>query len=565
MDFTSRRKLRLERPISWSHHRSGWSDVVETLVHQLSCADGIRTLTSVEEAMVSGEVISEPWVGFVHEVPRHTRSFPDLQRLLQLDSWKENIPNCLGLWTLSRYQQRFLAPHVPCPVAFVRYPTATPLVPFDYAGYLHQDRPTVLHVGEYLRNFQAFADLACSRHRKVQLGHVGEIPSQLWPEFEHIEKLGHVSNEDYDSLLATSVVFLNLIDAPANTAIVECIRRGTPVLVNRVGAVEEYLGESYPFYYTSLAEAEAKLIDDDLVAQTVLYLRRSPIRDKITPAGFTRALQNTAIYRHLPVPRSQQSDFPTYDVTVLVCSYKRTEDLADILTRFSRQDFAGRFEIILWNNNIDCQEEVDAIAQTVPKSAEIKIIHSSENFYCIVRLAVASLMRSDRLLICDDDILPERNYISRFVARSEELGTDTALCARGNRFLPHVLDEEHPDEVWSTPEWVTFFDESEADRLVHYMHADACLIPRRALRDAARYAMPRDDFVLVDDYWLSFVLSHHLGMRLMKIKCDDTFSHSPRADDKQIALSYNPRVREEVVNMYVHHMRAGWPWPKATA
>lgn len=562
-DFTGRRKLRLERPVSWPHHRSGWADVVETLEQELYCADGTRVLTSVEEALVSGEVISEPWVGFVHEVPHHTRDFPDLERLLMLDSWRENIDHCLGLWTLSRYQQRFLVGRVPCPVAFVWYPTAKPLLPFDYVRYLDQDRRTVLHVGEYLRNFQVFADLKCPTHRKVIIGNLGDGLAEFWRELEDVDKPGHISNHEYDELLATSIVFLNLVDAPANTTIVECVRRGTPVLVNRVGAVEEYLGSTYPFYYESLDEAQEKLADDDLIARTVLYLRRSPIRKEITHARFTRALQNTAIYRSLPVPRSQQSDFRTYDVTVLVCSYKRTEDLPEILARLSRQDFGGRFEVIVWNNDIAGQEEVDKALRSVEKRLDSKVIHSSENFYCIVRLAVASLMRSARLLICDDDILPEQNYVSRFVTRSYEFDEDTAICARGNRFLPHILDEEDPDAIWSTREVLAFYDESDSDRLVHYMHADACLIPRQVLRKAVQYEMPRDDFVLVDDYWLSFVLSHYLGVRLLKIKCDDTFFHSRRADDRRIALSYNPRVREEVVNMYVHHMRAGWPWPTA--
>lgn len=564
-DLTNRRKLRVERPVSWPHHRSGWADVVETLEAELHCPDGVRVLTSVEEVMVSGEVISEPWVGFVHEVPHHTRDFPDLERLLKLDSWSANIGRCLGLWTLSRYQKRFLASHVPCPVAFVWYPTAKSLLPFDFARYLHQDRRTVLHVGEYLRNFKAFADLECPTHRKVIIGNLGDTLAGLEREFEGIDWPGHVSDRKYDELLATSIVFLNLIDAPANTTIIECIRRGTPVLVNRVGGVEEYLGRSYPFYYKSLAEAQEKLADDELIAKTVLYLRRSRIRKEITHSAFICALQNTAIYRSLPVPRSQESDFPTYDVTVLVCSYDRTADLPEVLARLSLQDFKGRVEVIVWNNNPARQAEVDRAIGSVPGSIDIKVVHSSENFYCIVRLAVASLMRSERLLICDDDVLPEPNYVSRFVKRSDEVGTDTAVCARGNRFLPHTLDEEDPAAVWTTRETIAFYDESDSDRLVHYMHADACLIPRGLLSEAVQYEMPRSDFALVDDYWLSFVLSNYLGARLLKIKCDDTFSYSQSSDNRRIALSYNPRVQEEVVNVYVHHMRAGWPWPATSA
>jgi hypothetical protein len=68
-----------------------------------------------------------------------------------------------------------------------------------------------------------------------------------------------VSDDEYDALLENSVVFLKLRDAPADTTVVECIARNTPILINRLPGVVEYLGEDYPFYYSSLDEAEAKL------------------------------------------------------------------------------------------------------------------------------------------------------------------------------------------------------------------------------------------------------------------------------------------------------------------
>lgn len=557
--FTHRRKLRLDNPIAWPHHRSGWADVVGLLQDQLHCSDGTKILTSFEESMVSGEVIDEPWVGFAHEVPHHGRSFPDLARILLTDTWKYSKENCRGIWVLTTYQKNFLECQIECPVAVVRYPTAAATGVFDFGSYLRQARKTVVCIGEYLRDIAAFVRLDCPSHRKILIG-AGDALSKFDPRCAEVENLGRISNSAYDDLLTTAIVFLRLVDAPANTTIIECISRSTPVLVNRVGAVEEYLGQDYPMYYTTLEDAHVKLLDDDLIARTVLYMRSLPMRSEITYAAFVRSLQNTAIYRSLPVPHSQQQDFKSFDVTIMVCSYHRTRDLPEVLRRLGQQDFEGSIEIIVWNNSIEHREEVDDAVAAIVDAVDVKTIHSTENFYCVARLAASTLMRSDLLLICDDDILPEDTYVQRFVTRSRILGPDVVICARGNRLLPHVLDEEDPSLIWTTGEFTTFYDESEDDRFVHYFHADVCIMPRALLLRAVRYEMPRADFALVDDYWLSFVFSHHLHAQLFKMKCDDTFTRTTLSDDPTVALYRNPRVREELVNMYIHHMRLGWPW-----
>ena len=94
---------------------------------------------------------------------------------------------------------------------------------------------------------------------------------------------------------------------------------------------------------------------------------------------------------------------------------------------------------------------------------------------------------------------------------------------------------------------------------MHYVHADNCLIPRPILTDLCSYSLPSPDTILVDDYWMSFVLSHYMRIPIWKIKADTIFSSTPCADDNSIALYHNKYVREQRVNFYVYHMREGWP------
>ena len=109
------------------------------------------------------------------------------------------------------------------------------------------------------------------------------------PRFaENTREVQHLPDPAYDALLAENIAFLQLYDAGANNTVVECIARATPLLVNPLPAIVEYLGPNYPFYYESLAEAADKAMDLDLIERTHLYLRGCVTRPKLTAALFPR-------------------------------------------------------------------------------------------------------------------------------------------------------------------------------------------------------------------------------------------------------------------------------------
>jgi glycosyltransferase involved in cell wall biosynthesis len=560
-----RRKLRVAHSVRWEHHRGGWTDVTDLLERQLSCPDGILTINALEETIFSGRVLSVPWVGFAHEVPHHDYEFPDFARLQRLPAWKASVRKCRGLWVLSTHNKRYLEScGFSFPVSFVHYPTAEPAVKFSFAAFLdHASRP-LLFIGEYLRVLQPFYDLVAPAYHKIRLetpGFRGAEPPR--PGRQPVVVRDGVSNDEYDRLLARSVVFLSLRDAGANTTIVECIARGTPVMVNRVGGVPEYLGEDYPFYYDSLEEAATKLADMDLVEATSRYLCRAPIRQQLTFDAFRTSLQNTVVYRQLPVPASQRSRFLRYDLTVLICTYKRVHCLAGQLERLCAQVFDRAFEVLVWNNNVDAQVEIESIVRSFSARLSIRVIHSSDNLYCAVRFAAPALMRSELLMICDDDVLPAPEYLRTFWEKHERYGPRSVICARGHTFLPHRLDTDQPDRVWREQKLVLFHDESVDDREIHFLHADNCLISRAVLQEATQVNMDVPEYILVDDYWLSYVLSCFCHCQLWKIKANEVLAFHLSADDARIAMFQSSLVREQRVNFYIYHMQRGWPFPQA--
>jgi len=117
---------------------------------------------------------------------------------------------------------------------------------------------------------------------------------------DSVEISPYLHNDAYDDLLSENLVFLHLYDSSANNALIECIARGTPVLVNPLPAVIEYLGAEYPLYFDTLEEAAAKAEDDQLVTDAHHYLSSDSLRGKLAGKYFVRSFVESEIYRSLP-------------------------------------------------------------------------------------------------------------------------------------------------------------------------------------------------------------------------------------------------------------------------
>jgi hypothetical protein len=556
-------KIRVEAPVAWSHHhRGGWGALLGHLRERLHADDGTLFVSAVENAFQNGRVLEEPWVGVVHQVPRTgTQRLPDLDRLVRLPAWANSVPWCRGLWTMSAYTRDYLRARTPeVPIGRILYACPRPEERFAMARLRAALPRRLVLAGHHLRRYQTFCELDAPGYERWILA-----PAESGPGLARLRArpgvrvVPRIPDADYERLLAESVFYLDLADASAVTTLVECAVRGTPLLVNPLPAVVEYLGPDYPLYYAEPDEAARKLRDDALLERASRYLLDLPIQPSLTPEGFAANLARSAIYRALPTPPSAQRRLRTFDLTVLVCSHSRTADLREVLRRLADQDYPGRFEVIVWNNNVAARQAVDAIAAEIGGDLELKVIHSSENYFCMVRFAAVGLMRSERLMICDDDVLPERAYLRRFVEAYERYGPEVVVCATGHTFLTHTFDEEHPERFWRDNRLRVSHREWHDDTPVHFLHGNSCLISAAILRRALRFPVPDPEFALVDDYWLSFVLGKHLGVPIMKIRADDVLAFAASAEDPTIAMWHNPEVAEQRVRFYIHHMRHGWP------
>jgi hypothetical protein len=120
----------------------------------------------------------------------------------------------------------------------------------------------------------------------------------LHDNYHSVRILEHISNEEYDEILSKNIVFLDIVDASAINTLIECVVRNTPILINKIPAIVEILGENYPFYYSDYKEAMRKLENIRLIKCVHNYMS-SMDKSKFKIATFIRSIVNSEIYKHI--------------------------------------------------------------------------------------------------------------------------------------------------------------------------------------------------------------------------------------------------------------------------
>ncbi len=319
----------LERHFIWRHHFNGKRP---RRVLDKMHADGVFELLASSEE--KGTIpYRRPWVGFIHNpqnMPRwfHYESAP--QRLLRKKIWQQSLPHCIGLFTLSEYHAQWLRTETGVPVSALVHPTAIPDIQFDTERFLANPRKKIVQIGWWLRKLNAICQLPIAAenplgYEKIRLvpnfstrsGEVVEAMSaiEIREEKLHVEPvyndntrtISQLDDTEYDNLLAENIAFVDLYDSNANNAIIECIARATPLLINRLPAILEYLGADYPMYFDDYDDAAAKAMDTSRIRDTHMYLADCDTRKKLSGTTFCDSLRNSDVYQTIPASRKSRT------------------------------------------------------------------------------------------------------------------------------------------------------------------------------------------------------------------------------------------------------------------
>jgi hypothetical protein len=257
-----------------------------------------ETLVSIKE-----QEISVPWIGFWHnpqEMPTWFDGCHSPEEILKRDFMKRSLKSCLGIITLSNHLGNWLKINIPkatkttVPIYSLVHPTEIPELNFNFDKFLANPNKLLIQIGYWLRHRTAINHITGFKgdeeiYKRVWLYGAKHALDLLDEEcefegtsadFEGVY-IDRVDNDQYDRLFVNNIVFLKIFKSSANNAIIECMARNTPVIVNRDPAIVEYLGIDYPLFYDTLEEAQAMIFDFDLIKKAHNYMLSEKLLEKV--------------------------------------------------------------------------------------------------------------------------------------------------------------------------------------------------------------------------------------------------------------------------------------------
>jgi hypothetical protein len=320
---TFTRKLDLNGTVAvYGQHRNSFSRLIEALNPLGKETGGVRFIPFIEKYFVWGEDTGEaksatpfpldtPWIGILH-VPFDAPTWfdPEIspEVIFETELWQRSLQFCRGIICLSEDMRRDLSLNLPeVPNVALFHPTELSVSPFDPNAFM--DNKRLVQAGDWLRKLNAISAIDVGGAEKVRLlknssenyikterAKFGYTPSGIVNDTYFIE------NDAYDQMLSSSVVLCLMYATSANNLILECIARGTPIIVNPLPAAVEYLGADYPLFAEDVVEAGQKFKDEELILTAHTYLRNLPTRNRLDYQSFLSSLASSSFYENLKSP-----------------------------------------------------------------------------------------------------------------------------------------------------------------------------------------------------------------------------------------------------------------------
>jgi hypothetical protein len=283
--------------INHVQHRGGWKDILYNLKKNniFNISSNIHFFDTIEiYFLLNNYICNNKWCGIIHWTP----NTPDYLNIINIDIMfsKENfiksLNNCIFLVSLSKYLTKYIEKKLKelnkdIKVFTFKHPIQSIEKKYEwsYYNYINNDNKILLQIGQQLRKVSSIYLVNSLNFKKLWLSGNKDIKYSnylLDNEIKYLnldkEKLDknveiYYTNtyEEYDNLLSKNIVFINLYDAGANNTILECIIRNTPIIVNKIEPVIEYLGEDYPLYFNNIEEVP-NLLNYEQILKAHQYL-----------------------------------------------------------------------------------------------------------------------------------------------------------------------------------------------------------------------------------------------------------------------------------------------------
>ena len=275
--------------IKMLEHRGGWKTILENLISSnfYNQNSDLIFFDLVEKYFLWDKkyLVNKKWAGVIHctqFAPPYLNSC-NINFMFDNPNFIRGLDQCKFIISLSEYVGNFLRNKFSSlgkniPVYVIKHPVDDDnIILFDINKYNENQEKTLVQIGQQLR--------------KITSIYLLNIPyKKLWltgtKDFNRCKKL--ITDEsryldiqninlnvvqmyytqtfaEYDEILSKNVVFIELFDASANNTVLECIIRNTPIIVNKLPAVVEYLGDAYPLYFTNLNQVNDLLSTENII------------------------------------------------------------------------------------------------------------------------------------------------------------------------------------------------------------------------------------------------------------------------------------------------------------
>lgn len=206
-------------------------------------------------------------------------------------------------------------------------------------------------------------------------------------------------------------------------------------------------------------------------------------------------------------------------VAIIMCAWQRPERLKITLDLLCNQTNMN-FMFYIWNNNKNIGEFINSTTNLYQNKLLIQVVHSDVNIGGFGRFLLAEMLieKHDKVIFIDDDQIFNNNMVDKFLENYDENAIKSRWAWKFN-------SASYSDRVQI----------NEGDVNIHYCGTGGMILPIKVFKCEELYRIPQE-FLFVEDLWLSFIGNHYLSMKLISIKNDFIAQEADNKDQSTLSF-----------------------------
>lgn len=286
-------------------HRGGWKYIVNSLIkndlYNLMGYAKINFIDLLESYCWNGSKFidnSKPIICMIHgTIQKNLESDIDwcqLQYMLNSIQYISISTMIINALTFTSYIKNYLIDNKYFDaniISDIKHPSnINILTKFNIEDYINNSTKYIIQLGKQQRYWDTIYKIDIRDHKKLWLPGNIKFCEKFKNKDTSVEIKYIHDYSEYDELISKNIILCHVIDANANNAIIECIIRNIPIIINRHPSVVEYLGSDYPLYF-DIIDNISKLVNIKCISDAYEYLKNKD-KNYLSIYNFTNHLYN---------------------------------------------------------------------------------------------------------------------------------------------------------------------------------------------------------------------------------------------------------------------------------